>query len=158
MTSDLDRLLRAVRTLAKIARTYDAEHLLDVLGQYATLKQEGELRFVGTFLDDIGEELYKRSGDPVPHCQQCDKEICDDVRYDDRDPRADAQYCGPACRQKAYRDRVKAKAKKHKPKRNENDGNRHFVSAKAAKAEARRNAAAAALKAISDCAFREAAE
>ncbi len=148
MTSDLDRLLRAVRTLAKIASTYDTEHLLDVLGQYATLKQEGEVRFVAAFLDEIGQELFKRSGDPRPHCQQCDKEICDDVRYDDRDPRADAQYCGPACRQKAYRDRVKAKAKKRKPKRNENDENRHFVAAKAAKAEARRNACPAIATAL----------
>jgi len=61
MTSDLDRLLRAVRTLAKIARTYDTEHLLDVLGQYATLKQEGEVTFVGAFLDEIGQELCRRS-------------------------------------------------------------------------------------------------
>jgi hypothetical protein len=118
MSSDLQRFLRAVRTLAKLARTYGDEAVLDALGQHATLKQEGDVRFVGGFLDDIGKELYERSGDPVPHCRQCDKEICNDVRYNDRDPRADAQYCGPACRQKAYRSRVTANTAKHNRKRN----------------------------------------
>ena len=124
MTSDLDRLLRAVRTLAKIAHEYDNEHLLDVLGEYATVKQEDDVAFVGTWLSDISEELHKRNvvdgyEQSYPHCRQCGKEI-DDVRYDDsgRGPRADAQYCGQGCRQAAYRDRVAAKTAKPKRKRN----------------------------------------
>jgi hypothetical protein len=137
MNSDLQRFLHAVRTLAKLARTYDDEAFLEALGRYATVQQEGDVWFVGTFLDGIGSELSKRRVDR--RCRQCGKEImtpnqriagmlgvsagtvrADVGENDERDVRADAQYCGPACRQRAYRSRVTANAEKRKPKRNEN--------------------------------------
>jgi hypothetical protein len=118
MSSDLQRFLGAVRTLAKLAHEYNTEPFLEALGRYATVKQEGEVWFVGTFLDEIGEELSKRRVRPC--CRECGKEIACDVRYDDRDPRADALYCSPACRQSAYRSRVADKDQKHKRKRNGN--------------------------------------
>ena len=95
MSSDLQRFLRAVKTIAKLAWKYPDEAFLEALGRYATVQQEDDVGFVGEFLDEIGRELSKRRVRPC--CRQCDKEICDDVRYDDRNPRADAQYCGPRC-------------------------------------------------------------
>jgi hypothetical protein len=117
-SSDLQRFLRAVRTLAKLARTYDEDAFLDGLGRYATVPQEADVWFVGTFLDDIGRELSMRRIERC--CRQCGKEISDNVRYGEQDPRADAQYCGPACRQRAYRSRVTTRTPKHNGMRNGN--------------------------------------
>jgi hypothetical protein len=81
---------------------------------YATVQQEADVWFVGTFLDDIGRELSARRVELC--CRQCGKEIC----YDGRDPRTDAQYCGPACRQRAYRSRVTTSAPKREREPNGN--------------------------------------
>jgi hypothetical protein len=118
MSSDLQRFLRAVRTLEKLWHKYPEEAFLEALGRYATTKQESEVWGVGTFLDDIGRELSKRCVRLC--CRQCGKEIEDDVRYDGGYARADAQYCGAACRQRAYRSRVTASTPNRERKRNGN--------------------------------------
>jgi hypothetical protein len=115
MSSDLDRFLHAVRTLAKLAHKYRDEDFIESLGRYATVKQEGEVWFVGTFCDDIGRELHERLVES--RCRQCGGDICND----DRDVRADAQYCSAKCRQKAHRSRVTASTTNSGAKRNEND-------------------------------------
>jgi hypothetical protein len=98
--------------LARLEATLPVE-MIDTLAQFAD-------EWGGTFLDDIGSELSKRRDSVERRCRQCGKDIADDVRYDGRHPRADAQYCGPACRQRAYRSRVTTGAPKCKPKNNGN--------------------------------------
>ena len=115
MSSDLDCFLRAVRTLAKLAQKYGVEPFLNDLGRYATVKQEEDVWFVGDFLDEIGLLLKGRRVEP--RCRQCGDEINIGRADDERDARADAQYCGPKCRQRAYRSRVTASAPKRKRKR-----------------------------------------
>jgi hypothetical protein len=121
-----------VRTLAQLAHQYHYEAFLEALGRYATVQQESEVWFVGTFLDDIGSELARRRVERLRCCRQCGKSIRDNVRYDDRDPRADAQYCGPACRQRAYRSRVAASTQSSRAKRNGNGISSRLGRAKAA--------------------------
>jgi hypothetical protein len=106
MSSDLQRFLRAIQTLSKLAGKYGEEAFLEALGRYATVKQEDDVHFVGEFLDGIGCELQKRRVER--RCRQCGNEIQYNARYDNRDARADAVYCSPACRQRAYRRRVTA--------------------------------------------------
>lgn len=118
MSSDFDRFLRAVRTLAKLAWKYDKETWLNDLGRYATVKQESDVWFVGDYLDEIGMVLSKRRVEP--RCRQCGDKINIRRGDDEPDARADAQYCGPKCRQRAYRGRVTASAPKRKRKRNGN--------------------------------------
>jgi hypothetical protein len=105
MSSDLQRFLRAVQTLNKLAHKYSEEGFLEALGRYATVKQEEDVFFVGTFLEDIGRELQNRRVEVDRPCRQCGRQIDD---YDNRDARADAVYCSSACRQRAYRRRVTA--------------------------------------------------
>jgi hypothetical protein len=113
MSSDLDRFLRAVRTLAKLAHKYGDDCFLDALGRYAAVKQEGEVWFVGTFLDDIGRELADRRVEPKRICAECGNDDADRL-YD----RSDSRYCSAKCRQKAYRKRVTGKASPRAGKRN----------------------------------------
>jgi hypothetical protein len=119
-SSDLSRFLRAVKTLAKLARQYSYEDFVEALGRWASVQEEGDVWFVGTSLDDIGRELADRRDGSDPHCRQCGGVIESNVRYDERKPRTDAHYCSPKCRQKAYRKRVTANAPKRKDKRNGN--------------------------------------
>jgi len=120
MNSDLDRFLRAVRKLCRLVDKYTQEAFAEALGRYASVKQEGEVWFVGTFLDDIGTILSNRRGDwDGQHCRQCGKRIHDNARYNDRDARPDVRYCSPRCRQRAYRGRrVTDSTLKCAPKRN----------------------------------------
>jgi hypothetical protein len=142
MSSDLQRFLYAVRTLEKLAWKYGgAEAWLEALGRWATVRQEDEVWFVGDFLEHIGEELSKRRVERPLCCRQCGKEIrignetiakvlgvttatvCMDVGQVYERVRANALYCSPACRQKAYRSRVTAKSAQPKRKRNGNGKN-----------------------------------
>jgi hypothetical protein len=113
MSSDLDRFLRAVRTLTKLAHKHPDDSVwIEALGRHATVKQEGDVWFVGTFLDDIGRELsQRRVEEDYPRCV-CGREI--------ENARTDAKYCSRKCRQRAYRKRVTADPTKHERKRNGN--------------------------------------
>jgi hypothetical protein len=122
MSSDLSRFLRAVKTLAKLAWKYPDDAWTEALGPYATVKQEGEVWFVGPWLSEIADELDRRRqrrGDARP-CSECGKDILNNIRYDNRGARSDARYCSPKCKQKAYRKRaVTARAHATDNKRNE---------------------------------------
>jgi hypothetical protein len=123
MSSDLDRFLRAVRTLARLAHKYGDDSFMEALGRYATVKQEGEVWFVGTFLDDIGSELSKRCVEQTTRiCAECGGEGVGRKDRDDTLNRPNSRYCSAKCRQKAYRKRVTGKASPRAGKRN---GKRH---------------------------------
>jgi hypothetical protein len=119
MASDLSRFLRAVKTIDRLVHKYPHEEAwIRALGRYATIRQEGEIWHVGDFLGDIGRELSSMRDGVKATCKGCGKEICDSAKYNDRDPRSDAQYCSARCRQKAYRKRVTASIAVKPNKRN----------------------------------------
>lgn len=103
MSSDLQRFLRAVRTLAKLADKYDRETHLDALGRYATKKQEDDLLSVGAFLDDIGQQLLRQRLAAKHSCRQCGNDVHNvlvgTTYVVGAGRRTAAQYCSPACRQ-----------------------------------------------------------
>src|SRR5262245_54734066 len=109
MTGDLDRFLRAVRTLARLAKEYSDEAFVEALMSDTTANDKHEAWFVGEFLMDIAHELKKRKEewDAKIHCKQCGRWIEEGrkARKDNRRGRSDGQYCTSACRQAAYRKR-----------------------------------------------------
>lgn len=146
MTNDLQRFLRAVRTLAKLADKYDRKNHLDTLEKYATAKQKEHVLNAHGLLDPIAQALLKqRVANAKRRCRQCDRDLDTSVIPNAvlgiKEPgmqvlfaerRADAQYCSDDCRQKAYRSRVTAKAAKRERKRN-------GVTASTAKQKHKRN-------------------
>lgn len=110
MTSDLDRLLRAVRTLRRLLGEYGEEAVTEGLGRFATAKQENVVWAVGAMLDKIGQELSSRR--VHSRCPECGEMITAGLG------RADAVYCSAGCKQAAYRARVAANTAKPKRMRN----------------------------------------
>jgi len=131
MSSDLQRFLRAVRTLARLGDKYDLKNHLDTLEKYATAKQKDDVLNASALLDPIAQALVKQRLEHVEHrCRQCghnlDTTLIPNALLGIKTPgmqvslserRADRQYCDPTCRQRAYRARVTAKAAKREQKR-----------------------------------------
>lgn len=109
MASDLERLLRAVRAITRVAKQYRNEDVVEALLKYATLRDREDVAFAGTFLTGLWESYRQADEEAGPHCCECGDHLRD--RNDgnaDGIIRSDARYCSAACRQKAYRKRVAA--------------------------------------------------
>ena len=105
MSSDLESLMRAVKTIERLAHKYDHEALAAALLKDCSRKDREAVAFVGLYLHDVWRE-HLRGPDQAswPRCYECGR----DIERPDGDPRADARYCSPKCRQRAYRKRVTA--------------------------------------------------
>jgi hypothetical protein len=117
MPSDLQRLMRAVRTLSKLAQKYREEDVAAALLKHCTRRQRPDFPFVGQFLLDLHELYRKPEEDAEPRCCECG----DFIHYNFKDrgiARSDARYCRPACRQKAHRKRVTANRAGGRQRRN----------------------------------------
>jgi hypothetical protein len=125
--TDLERLMRAVKVIAKLAWQHEAKDVADALMQHATVRERENVPFVGQYLQDV--ESYYREADAAaePRCAECGRSIYYGkkaiARFSGIDPqtvardtgtryavaRSDARYCSAKCRQKAYRNRQAAR-------------------------------------------------
>lgn len=145
--NDLQGFFRAVRALAKLGGKHGLETHLDALGKHATAKQKEDVMNASAMLDPIAKALLQHRVNHVERrCRQCgqnlDTSVLPNAMLGIEAPgmqvflserRPDAQYCGPTCRQSAYRARVvTAKTAKHERKR-------HVVTDEDGEATASRN-------------------
>jgi predicted nucleic acid-binding Zn ribbon protein len=97
----LQYVLRTFDRLRRIANRIDAETLAELLAKHVGWDR---IAYPAQFADDVNcymrEYIQKH---PNRHCIECGTPL--NCLYD----RADARYCSPACRQKAYRKRVMAR-------------------------------------------------
>jgi hypothetical protein len=112
MPSDLQRLMRAVRVITKVAREYDDEEVAEALMKHCSRKERGEAAFAGGFLEGMWQLNKKAESEAEPRCCECGENILDakstaaaEAGREERDPRADTRYCSPKCRTRAYRKR-----------------------------------------------------
>ena len=103
--TDLQRLMRAAKVIAKLAWKYRQEDVAAALLKHCTERERGDAYLVGSFLDDVQQINRKAENDAEPRCCECGGNICD---AKDRSVRSDARYCSPKCRTRAYRKRVTA--------------------------------------------------
>jgi hypothetical protein len=101
--SDLHRLMRAVKVIARLAWKYRTEDIAAALMKHCSSRERGDAAFVGTFLDDVWQLNKEAERELEPRCCECGRDI---LGTKDTGPRADARYCSPKCRQHAYRRRV----------------------------------------------------
>ena len=103
MASDLQRLLRAVKRIARFAGRYRQEDIAAALLKDCTPRERADVGFVGQYLLDVWELNRKPELEAEPRCCECGKNIHD---AKDGIARRDARYCSPVCRTRAYRKRV----------------------------------------------------
>jgi hypothetical protein len=101
--TDLQRLMRAVRIIAKLAWKYRQQDVAAALMKHCTKRERGDAYFIGTYLDDVFQLNRKAEHDAEQHCCECGDSVHE---RKDRDARSDARYCSPKCRTRAYRKRV----------------------------------------------------
>jgi hypothetical protein len=99
MSSDLQRLMRAVKIIARLADKYEQEEVAEALLKHCSHRERDAVSYVGTYLGDVWHFLRKAHYEALPRCRECGA---------DAGGRADARYCSPGCRQRAYRKRVTA--------------------------------------------------
>lgn len=114
--TDLQRLMRAVKTISRLARKYRQEDVAAALLKHVSQRDRESVAFVGGYLSDVWELYKEPEREAEPRCCECGKNICDIKACEcakhgiDEDllPRTDARYCSAKCRQRAYRKRVAA--------------------------------------------------
>jgi hypothetical protein len=110
--SDLERLMRAVKVIAKLASKYRDEDVAEALMKHCTVRERVASAFVGTFLTDAWES-NRKAEEAVeaaePRCCGCGQSVHEWTKNSSGYARSDARYCSAKCRQKAYRKRVTAK-------------------------------------------------
>jgi hypothetical protein len=104
MSSDLQRLMRAVKVIAKLARKYRPEDVAAAMMKHCSACERGDAALVGTFLDDIWQLNREAEDEAEPRCPECG-DFVDGKWTKTSRMRADARYCSQACRQRAYRKR-----------------------------------------------------
>jgi hypothetical protein len=114
---ELRRLIRTLRFLEKILQRYSDKHIADCLvaaRKYPRWHVEtGTVRFVGEVLDSIGHPSSNLMPPDPPSSLAC--AVCGDTDgigrpgMPDTLTRKGSVYCSPKCRQKAYRERVRAR-------------------------------------------------
>ena len=73
--SDLTRLIRAVRTLDKLAGEYSAEEIAAALVKHCSRKDRDEVAFAGHALLDVWH-VYREADDASwPRCSECGNNI-----------------------------------------------------------------------------------
>ena len=113
---DLERLMRAVRTIERLAWKHDCKDAAAVLMEHCSCKDRDAAAFAGYWLVEVWELNRKAHQESNPRCVECG----DDVEGKRDVVRSDASYCSPACRQRAYRKRVTAPLPAERSKRNGN--------------------------------------
>jgi hypothetical protein len=100
-----------VKVINRLANKYREEEVATALMKHWSRRERDIAAFVGTWLTDIWEINRKAESETEPHCCECGANILDNVKYDDKDARADARYCSPKCRQRAYRKRYSSSSR-----------------------------------------------
>jgi hypothetical protein len=115
MSSDLQRLMRAVKVIAKLAWKYEQEDVAAAMMKHCSARERSDAALVGSFLDDIWQLNRKAEDEAEPRCCECGENIydikaseCAKRGIDEDPPRTDVRYCSAKCRQRAYRKRVAA--------------------------------------------------
>jgi hypothetical protein len=103
MSSDLQRLMRAVKIIAELAWKYHTEDVAAAMMKHCSRRERDKAAFVGTFLDNIFQLNHKAESEAEPRCCECGGNIFD--AKGTSLGRADARYCSQVCRQRAYRKR-----------------------------------------------------
>jgi hypothetical protein len=117
--SDLQRLMMAVKIIAKLGWKYKHEDVAAALMKHCSRRERGDAAFAGQFLVDLWELNSKaeRAAEAAEkHCCECGG--CLHEWKDSGYARSDALYCSAKCRQRAYRKRVTAKCSATRPRRN----------------------------------------
>ena len=116
MSSDLQRLMRAVKIIAKLAWKYRQQDVAAALLKHYSQRERGDVPLAGQFLTDLWDRYQASEREAEPRCLQCGESVHDTK---DNLARADARYCSPKCRQRAYRKRVTARCPDGRQKHNE---------------------------------------
>jgi hypothetical protein len=99
--SDLKRLVRAVRIIEKLGWKYEHKDVAEALMKHCSARERGSCAFVGHYLVDVFYLNQAAERAAEPRCRECGGDV-----YGAKDSvRADARYCSPMCRQRAYRKR-----------------------------------------------------
>jgi hypothetical protein len=131
--TDLERLMRAVKVIAKLAWQYEAKDVADALMQHATLRERENVRFVADYLSEVESYYREAHAATEQRCVECGGMIYDSRNGGASDKaighllstdaqtiarwagtqyspvRSNARYCSAKCRQKAYRKRQAAR-------------------------------------------------
>jgi hypothetical protein len=115
--SDIDRLMTAVRTIARLGWKYKHEDVAAALMKYCSPRERGDAAFAGSFLTDLWELNRKAEEGVEKLCCECGTHTVDEWKGSGY-ARSDSRYCSAKCRQKAYRKRVTAERSAGRPRRN----------------------------------------
>ena len=69
--SDLQRLRRAVKVLAKLAWKYQSEKVAEALMKHCSHRERENVVFVGEYLGDVAQVYDKAHSKSEPHCHKC---------------------------------------------------------------------------------------
>src|SRR5215211_5954936 len=89
---DLERLMRAVRTIERLAWKHDCKDAAAVLMEHCSCKDRDAAAFAGYWLVEVWELNRKAHQESNPRCVECG----DDVEGKRDVVRSDASYCSPA--------------------------------------------------------------
>lgn len=105
MASDLQRLLRAAKTIARLAWKYDQKDIAAALLKHTTQRERQDVSFISQYLVDVWELYHQAEREAELRCCECGDSVHE---WKDGLARSDARYCSPKCRQRAYRKRMTA--------------------------------------------------
>lgn len=104
MASDLQRLLRAAKTIAWLAWKYEQKDIAAALLKHCTQREREDVSLIGQYLVDVWELYHQAEREAEPRCRECNSSVHE---WKDGLARSDAR-CSPKCRQRAYRKRMTA--------------------------------------------------
>jgi hypothetical protein len=124
--SDLQRLMRAVKIIARLAQKYDQKDVADALMKHCSRRDRDVAAFIRQYFVDVFDLNRKAEEEAEPRCCECGGNVFNAKNFNRqiaeilgvspqtidhdcgtkvRTVRADTRYCSPKCRQRAYRKR-----------------------------------------------------